>query len=101
MGRGSRRIPASLTRAGVEGVVIVRTIPGSSAERAGLRGIDMATRQLGDVIVGVNGKPVRRLPDLTEELERVGVGKRVTLAIKRDGRDMSVDVEVMDLSRKT
>jgi len=92
---------AAATRAGLEGVVIVRTAPGSSAERAGLRGIDAGTRKVGDVIVGVNGKPVRRLPDLTEELERVGVGKRVTLAIKRDGRDMSVDVEVMDLSRKT
>jgi 2-alkenal reductase len=92
---------AAATRAGVEGVVIVRTIPGSAAERAGLRGIDTATRQLGDVIVGVNGKPVRRLPDLAEELERVGVGKRVTLAIKRGGRDMSVDVEVMDIGRRT
>ena len=88
------------TRAGVEGVVIVRTAPGSSAERAGLRGIDPNRRTLGDIIVGVNGKPVRRLPDLTEELERVGVGKRVTLAIKRDGRDMSVDVDVMDVGRK-
>jgi 2-alkenal reductase len=88
------------TRAGVEGVVIVRTAPGSSAERAGLRGIDPSRRTLGDIIVGVNGKPVRRLPDLTEELERVGVGKRVTLAIKRDGRDMSIEVEVIDVGRK-
>jgi 2-alkenal reductase len=92
---------AAVTRAGLEGVVIVRTVPGSSAERAGLRGTDASTRKLGDVIVGVNGKPVRRLPDLTEELERVGVGKRVTLAIKRDGREMSVDVEVMDIGRKS
>ena len=88
------------TRAGVEGVVIVRTAPGSSAERAGLRGIDPSGRTLGDIIVGVNGKPVRRLPDLTEELERVGVGKRVTLAIKRDGRDMSIEVDVIDVGRK-
>jgi S1-C subfamily serine protease len=88
------------TRAGVEGVVIVRTAPGSPAEKAGLRGIDPNRRTLGDVIVGVNGKPVRRLPDLTEELERVGVGKRVTLGIKRDGRDMSVEVDVIDVSRK-
>ncbi len=52
------------------------------------------------MIVGVNGKPVRRLADLAEELERAGVGKRVALAIKRDGRDMSIDVEVMDIGRK-
>ena len=92
---------AAATRAGIEGVVIVNTVPGSAAERAGLRGVDGSTRRLGDVIVGVNGKPVRRLPDLTEELERVGVGKRVTLGIKRDGRDMSVDVEVMDIGRRS
>jgi S1-C subfamily serine protease len=87
-------------RAGVEGVVIVRTTPGSAAEKAGLRGIDPATRKLGDVIVGANGKPVRRLPDLTQELERVGVGNKVTLAIKRDGRDLSVDVDVTDIGRR-
>src|SRR5215471_6960169 len=85
------------TRAGVEGVVIVRTVPGSSAERAGLRGVDPNRGTLGDVIVGVNGKPVRRLPDLTEELERVGVGKKVKLAIKRDGRDIS---HVIDVGRR-
>src|SRR5215471_18292333 len=69
---------ASATRAGIEGVVIVRTVPGSSAEQAGLRGMDPNTRALGDVIVGVNGKPVQRLADLTGELERVGVGNKVT-----------------------
>src|SRR5216684_3635039 len=89
------------TRAGVEGVVVVRTVPGSSAERAGLRGIDPNARTLGDVIVGVNGKPVHRLPDLTEELERIGVGKRITLAIKREGRDVSVEVEVVDIGRRS
>jgi S1-C subfamily serine protease len=53
------------------------------------------------VIVAVNGKPVRRLPDLIQELERVGVGKKVTLAIKRDGRDLSLDLEIMDIGRRT
>ena len=92
---------AAGTRAGVEGVAVVRTTPGSSAERAGLRGMDPATGRPGDVIVGANGKPVRRLPDLTQELERVGVGNKVTLAIKRDGRDMSVEVEVVDIGRRS
>src|SRR4249920_2175688 len=34
------------TRAGVEGVVVTRTVPGSPADRAGLRGIDPASRKL-------------------------------------------------------
>ena len=88
------------TRAGVEGVVVARTVPGSPAERAGLRGIDPNSRKLGDVIVGVNGKPVRRLPDLTEELERVGVGKKVALQVKRDGREITLDVEVTDIGKR-
>ncbi len=89
------------TRAGVEGVMIARTVPGSAADRAGLRGIDPSGRKLGDVIVGVNGKPVRRLPDLAEELERVGVGKKVALQIRRDGRDMTVEVDVVDIGRRS
>ena len=89
------------TRAGVEGVMIARTVPGSAADRAGLRGIDPSGRKLGDVIVGVNGKPVRRLPDLAEELERVGVGKKVALQICRDGRDMTVEVDVVDIGRRS
>jgi S1-C subfamily serine protease len=91
---------AVATRAGVEGVVIVSVAPGSAAERAGLRGIDPNTRALGDVIVSVDGKPVHRLPDLTEALEQAGVGKHVTLGVRRDGRDVSVDVEVMDIGHK-
>jgi S1-C subfamily serine protease len=48
----------------------------------------------------VNGKPVRGLADLIQELERVGVGKRVTLTVQRDGREMPVDVEVADIGRR-
>jgi len=88
------------TRAGVEGVIVVRTVPGSAAERAGLRGIDPNRRTLGDVIVGVDGKPVHRLPDLTEELERIGVGKRATLTLNRDGHDTTVDVDVVDVGHR-
>jgi S1-C subfamily serine protease len=80
--------------------VILRTVPGSSAERAGLRGMDANASKLGDVIVGVNGKPVRRLADLTQELERVGVGKKVPLTVQRDGRETSVEVDVMDIGRR-
>ena len=91
---------AAATRAGVQGVVIVRTSPGSSAERAGLRGMDPNTGKPGDVIVGVNGKPVRGLADLIQELERVGVGKRVTVSVQREGREVPVEVEVMDIGRR-
>src|SRR5262249_36446085 len=92
---------AAATRAGIEGVVIVRVAPGSPAERAGLRGVDPSTRQLGDIIVGVDGKPVRRLPDLTDELERGGVGKRVSLQVKNGAQERKVEVDVTDVGRRS
>jgi len=55
---------------------------------------------VGDVIVGVNGKTVRGLADLIQELERVGVGKNVTLTVQRDGREVPVEVEVTDIGRR-
>jgi len=89
------------TRAGVQGVVIVRTAPGSSAQRAGLRGMDQRSGKPGDIIVAINDKPVRGLADLIQELERVGVGKRVTLTVQRDGREMPIEVDVMDIGRRS
>jgi len=85
------------TRLGVEGVVIVRTVPGSPAERAGLRGVDVANDKIGDVIIAADGKPVRRLTDLTDELEQVGVGKTVKLTLNRDGGKIDVSVDVTDV----
>ena len=85
-------------RLGVEGVLVVRTVPGSPAERAGLRGIDTEHNKLGDIIVGVDDKPVRRLANLTEELDRVGVGGRVQLSVKRDAGNVTIGVDVVDVA---
>jgi 2-alkenal reductase len=88
---------AVATRAGVEGVVIVRTAPGSPAEKAGLRGVNLSTGAIGDVIVAANGKPVRQLADLTNEIEQVGVGKTIPLTVNRGGSRTSVTVEITDI----
>ncbi len=88
---------AVTSRLGTGGVAIIRTVPGSPAARAGLRGADLQTGQLGDVIVGVNGKPVRRLAELTELLEQAGVGSTVQLEVLRGGSRTTVAVEVTDI----
>jgi S1-C subfamily serine protease len=87
------------TRLGVEGVIVVRTIPGAPADRAGMQGIDRATGALGDVITGVNGKPVRRLADLTEQLEQVGVGQTIQLTVKRGSGVITLSTVVADIGR--
>jgi 2-alkenal reductase len=90
---------AAAARLGIEGVVVLRTLRGSPAAQAGIRGIDPATGEIGDIIVAVEGKPVRRLSDLTAALERAGVGKPVRLTIERDGRSATVSVTVADVGR--
>jgi S1-C subfamily serine protease len=90
---------ADAARIGVEGVVVVRTAPGSPAERAGLRGVDRVSGALGDVITAVNGKAVRRLSDLTEVLEQAGVGQSVRLTVTRNGQSRTVQADVVDIGR--
>jgi S1-C subfamily serine protease len=97
-GIGIQAAPEALSaRTGVEGLVIVRTVPGLPADRAGLRGMDLSSGTLGDVIVGANGQPVRRLADLTEQFEQVGVGKTIELRVSRGGSQRTVSLEVVDI----
>jgi 2-alkenal reductase len=84
---------------GVEGVVVVRVVPGSPAQAAGLRGVDARTGEIGDVITGVNGRPVRRLADLTAALEVAGVGQPVELTVGRGGRANTVRLTPVDVGR--
>jgi S1-C subfamily serine protease len=90
---------SAATRLGVEGVIVVRTAPGGPAERAGLRGVDFGSGTLGDIIVEANGKPVRRLSDLTDEMEQVGVGKSIRLSVKRGTQTRTVETELIDIGR--
>ena len=87
------------TRMGVEGVVVVRTVPGSPAERAGIRGVDLGSGALGDVIVQADGKPVHRLSDLTDQIEQVGAGNNVRIGVKRGSETRDVTVGVVDIGR--
>jgi 2-alkenal reductase len=84
-------------RLGVEGVLIWNTSGNSPAARAGLRGTDPQRGVLGDVIVEAEGEPVRRLADLTNALDRVGVGGEIVLTVRRDDRNISVRVPVEDI----
>jgi 2-alkenal reductase len=90
---------AVATRMGVEGVIVVRAAPGGPAERAGIRGVDFGTGELGDVIVQADGKPVRRLSDLADQIEQVGAGKSVRIGLKRGSQARDVDVAIVDISR--
>jgi putative serine protease PepD len=69
------------TGAEVQGVT-----PGSPAEGAGL--------QAGDVIVGVDGNPVRDPDDVSRIVGALEPGDEVEVEVTRDGEERSFDVEL-------
>ena len=76
-------------RLGFDGVMVLRVLPGSSAEKAGLRGIVLypdGSFDPGDIIVSVDGHPVHSVKELNEQLEEHSIGDVVTGEIARDGR---------------
>lgn len=83
-------------QAGVDGVVILTVSQGSGAEAAGLRGCTRSGQRifLGDAIVAVEGKPVRRVDDLLNALERYQPGQKVALTVLREGAEQQVEVQL-------
>ncbi len=89
---------AATARLGIDGVVIVRVLPGSPAAQAGLRGVDARTGDLGDVIVEANDRPVHRLADLTAAIEEAGLGAALTLKVERGARVRLVRITTADVA---
>ena len=87
------------TRLGVQGVVVLRTLPGSPAEKAGLQGLDPHSGALGDIIVAANGRPVHRLADLTDEMETAGIGHPLDLNVLRGDTTASLKAKIVDISQ--
>ena len=85
---------------GLQGVLILKVLPGSTAEKAGLRGATQVRGGLvlGDIIQAVNGKPVSDYDTLRDELERYAVGEEVTLTLLRDSEraDIPITLEAMN-----
>ncbi len=85
-------------RLGIEGVLILMVIPGSAAEKAGLRSAQQSGRVIrGDVIVGADGKPVRDCDDLFRILDDHEVGDTVSVTVRRDDREIEVPVTLQPL----
>jgi S1-C subfamily serine protease len=91
---GSDELAARLN---VHGVIVVAVQPNGPADRAGLKGVDRVARELGDVIVAVNGKRVQTTSELTNALDAIGVGKQATLTVSRSGRQRKVSVTLADM----
>lgn len=85
---------------GVEGALVLGVIPGSAAERAGLRPTRRAADGrllLGDVIVAVAGEKVADINDLVLALETRKVGEEVPVTVQRGGGRIAVPVTLEPL----
>jgi S1-C subfamily serine protease len=93
---GVQLAPQQLARRlGLKGVLVLDVQPDGPAAKAGLR----PTRpdpnkgaRLGDVIVALDGKPVRSADDLLDLLERHRPGDTVQVTVLRDGQEQKVPV---------
>jgi len=74
-----------------EGVFVQSVAAGGPAEKAGLKD--------GDIIVGINGKPVREGNDLVNTVTATPVGTPVNITALRDGKKESFKVVVGDLTQ--
>jgi len=68
------------------GALILMTYAGSPAEEAGL--------QPGDVIVAINGRPVRDVIDLRNRVAEVGIGDTVSLRVRRGASELDLKTKI-------
>ncbi len=83
---------------GVNGVLLLKVDPGSSAAAAGLRGTRVDSNGnviAGDIIIAINGDSVDSVPVLLARLADYRIGDSVTLRIWRAGNEMEVKVVLM------
>jgi S1-C subfamily serine protease len=89
-------------RLGLDGALVGRVARGSGADEAGLRPTYRDRRGrwvIGDLIVEVDGAPVRSTGELWLALERRTPGETVTVRVDREGREVEVDVRLSEGSR--
>lgn len=91
--------PNLVARAGISGVVVQGINRGSPAEQAGFKVLDKRSGEVGDVIVGVNGRRIDTLATFVAELDRVGIGNVADLIVSRDGAERKIRVKVVDTQR--
>ena len=69
-----------------EGVLVDEVFSGAAADLAGL--------QVNDLIISVDGRTIRDLPELTEIIGRARPGDRLRLEVIRDNKQRAVNVDL-------
>lgn len=91
----------ALSDSGLRGVLVFQTAKNGPADQAGIKGTTREGRtgavQLGDVIVGIDGRAIESPADLYRALDEAEVGQVVAVDVLRGGeRPARVQVKLMD-----
>lgn len=70
------------------GAVVTQVTPGSAADKAGLKA--------GDVVVEVNGRPMRNALDVRNSIGLLRVGEQVKIKVLRNGKTVSLTAKVAE-----
>jgi len=73
------------------GAFINQVMPGSAAEKAGLKA--------GDIIISVNGKQIRTFSELRAKIATLGAGKKISLGTIRDGKEKEFTVTLQEATQ--
>lgn len=72
-----------------EGIIIAQIMPGSPADKAGLK--------VGDILVEIDGQKIVEVRDLQFRIMRTQPGKEVNLKVIRDGKEVGIKVKVGEM----
>lgn len=84
-------------RMGLDGVLVDAVVPGSAAEKAGIRATSRERGVLGDLIVKLNEQEVHEQDDLYRILDNHNVGDQIQVKILRDGKPLELTVKLQSL----
>lgn len=73
------------------GVLISQVEPGSPADKAGIKA--------GDVVVSINGQPIKYARELRNKIGLMQAGKQTDITVLRDGKQQTFAVKVTEVDR--
>lgn len=90
-----------------EGILVAKVAKGSPAEKAGILGSkktvqigNLAIAYGGDLIVALDGKPVKTMDELSEVMESLPSGKSVKVTVIRDSRQKVIEVPLTEMPQR-
>ncbi len=72
-----------------EGVIIAQIVPGSPADKVGLK--------IGDIVVEADGQKISEVRELQFKIMKTQPGKEVNLKVIREGKELSLKVRVGEM----